>query len=72
MCVNKQRFDGDVWHINMRYIYSYIIIYVYIHVCRRMEAVENSPKAYVGFVRVLRICAFEFVSTRLVCFSNNA
>jgi hypothetical protein len=52
MCVNKQRFDGDVWHINMRYIYSYIIIYVYIHVCRRMEAVENSPKAYVGFVRV--------------------
>jgi hypothetical protein len=52
MCVNKQRFDGGVWRINMRYIYSYIIIYVYIHVCRRMEAVENSPKAYVGFAHV--------------------
>jgi hypothetical protein len=43
--------DGDVWRIHMRCIYSYIIIYVYIDVCTRMEAVEKQPKG------VCRFCA---------------
>ena len=35
-------FDGDVWRIHMRCIYSYRITYVYIDVYRRMEAVEKT------------------------------
>ena len=38
-------FDGDVWRIHMKCTYSYIIRYVYVDICIRMEAVDNALRS---------------------------